>query len=75
MHNLNLLQKALVSASEDKILQEAFKIVVKRYFEEYTDEEDLDVRFYSALKIIFELSLGGYDDDGDTFDEFLDKCK
>jgi hypothetical protein len=66
---LNLLSHALVTADEDKILRDAFRIIIKRYFQDNPDAEDMDPEFRSALEMIFELSFGGYD----NFDEFIER--
>ena len=72
--NAFLLANAIESSFKHKNLVDAFEAIVAAYYEEYTDADELDGEFYSALQTIFYVCFPhGETDDGREFEDFTKK--
>jgi hypothetical protein len=69
--NAFILAAAVTTDLEDKSLREAFDIVVRRYYDEYSDATELDGDFYNSLKTVFDLCFPFAEED--EFDEIVVK--
>lgn len=74
MSDAFILGKALESHFKGERLADAMDAIVEAYFEEYTDADELDGNFRSALETVFNVCFpSGETDDGREFEEIEKK--